>query len=209
MEMKKNRYVGQSIVKKDAAALLSGKPVYTDDFVPDNALVVKLLKSPHAFAKIKNIDTSKAMLVPGVEIVVTYKDVPKKRFTLAGQTFPEPSPYDRLILDEYVRFVGDPVAIIAGKDEACCQNGAGDNGLRQASGAVVQNQHQATAKGDSRESRHNQIGSGRGSEGRVNLAQKDNAVARRSRQHAEEGEEALVLVALEQFLGGGANVNKC
>ena len=118
-EMKK-QYVGQPIVKKDAKALLSGQPVYTDDLVPSNALTVKLKRSPHAFAKIKSIDTSKAMLVPGIEIIVTYKDVPKKRFTLAGQTFPEPSPYDRLILDEYVRFVGDPVAIVAGKDEACC-----------------------------------------------------------------------------------------
>ena len=118
MEHTKHRYVGQPIVKKDAKALLSGKPVYTDDLAPENALVVKLKRSPHAFAKIKNIDISKAMLVPGIEIIVTYKDVPQNRFTLAGQTFPEPSPYDRLILDQYVRFVGDPVAIIAGKDEA-------------------------------------------------------------------------------------------
>lgn len=117
---KKHNYVGQAIVKKDAKALLSGKPVYTDDLVPENTLTVKLKRSPHAFAKIKNIDTSKAMLVPGIELILTYKDVPQKRFTLAGQTFPEPSPYDRLILDQYVRFVGDPVAIIAGKDEACC-----------------------------------------------------------------------------------------
>lgn len=114
------RYVGQPIVKKDAKDLLSGRPVYTDDLVPDDVLVVKLLRSPHAFAKIKSIDTSKAMLVPGIETIITYKDVPQNRFTLAGQTFPEPSPYDRLILDEYVRFVGDPAAIVAGKDEASC-----------------------------------------------------------------------------------------
>lgn len=119
-QMKKQNYVGQAVVKKDAKALLSGKPVYTDDLVPENTLTVKLKRSPHAFAKIKKIDTSKAMLVPGIELILTYKDVPQKRFTLAGQTFPEPSPYDRLILDQYVRFVGDPVAIIAGKDEACC-----------------------------------------------------------------------------------------
>lgn len=118
--MDKKKYVGQGIVKKDAKALLSGKPVYTDDLVMDNALVVKLKRSIHAFAKIKSIDTSKAMEVEGVEIIITYKDVPNNRFTLAGQTFPEPSPYDRLILDEYVRFVGDPVAIVAGRDEKCC-----------------------------------------------------------------------------------------
>lgn len=88
MEVKK-RYVGQPVVKKDAKALLSGHPVYTDDQVPEYALTVKLMRSPHAFAKVKAIDTSKAMLVPGIEIILTYKDVPKNRFTLAGQTFPE------------------------------------------------------------------------------------------------------------------------
>ena len=94
MDKMKHRYVGQPIMKKDAKALLSGKPVYTDDLVPENTLTVKLKRSPHAFAKIKSIDVSKAMLVPGIETVLTYKDVPKSRFTLAGQTFPEPSPYD-------------------------------------------------------------------------------------------------------------------
>ena len=57
------------------------------------------------------------MMVPGVECVLTYKDVPQNKFTLAGQSFPEPSPYDRLILDKTVRYVGDEVAIIAAKDE--------------------------------------------------------------------------------------------
>lgn len=55
--------------------------------------------------------------VPGIEAIYTWEDVPKQRFTMAGQTYPEPSPYDRLILDQHVRYVGDPVAIIAGKDE--------------------------------------------------------------------------------------------
>ena len=59
-----------------------------------------------------------AKKLPGIECVLTYKDVPQKRFTLAGQTFPEPSPYDRLILDRHLRFVGDAVAIVAGQTEA-------------------------------------------------------------------------------------------
>ena len=119
MKRIKRNYVNQPIVKKDAASLLSGHPVYTDDLASSNCLIVKLLRSPHAFARIQKIDKTKAMLVPGIEAIFTYEDVPKKRFTLAGQTFPEPSPYDRLILDEWVRFVGDPVAIVAGKDEEC------------------------------------------------------------------------------------------
>ena len=105
--------------KKDAYALLSGKPVYCDDLALKDCLIIKLLRSPHAHAKIKSIDTTLAEKVPGIEAVYTYKDVPQERFTLAGQTFPEPSPYDRQILEDVVRYVGDEVAIVAGKDEAC------------------------------------------------------------------------------------------
>lgn len=111
--------VNQGIRKKDAMELLMGKPVYTDDIAPANCLVVKLLRSPHANAIIKNINTTIAMKVPGIEVIYTWEDIPadSKRFTCAGQTYPEPSPQDRLLLDRHVRFVGDPVAIVAGEDE--------------------------------------------------------------------------------------------
>lgn len=112
------KYINQPVIKKDAYALLSGKPVYTDDLAPADCLVIKLLRSPHAHVRIKSIDTGAAKRIPGVEAIFTYKDVPASRFTLAGQTYPEPSPYDRLILDEVVRYVGDEVAIIAAKNEA-------------------------------------------------------------------------------------------
>ena len=110
-------FVGKSIPKTDGMAIATGKPVYTDDLSSKDALIVKILRSPHANAIIKNIDTSRAMLVPGVECVLTYKDVPNKRFTLAGQSYPEPSPYDRLILEDRVRYLGDEVAIVAAVDE--------------------------------------------------------------------------------------------
>lgn len=109
--------VGKGLAKIDAMAISTGKPVYTEDLAPAHALVVKILRSPHAFARIKSIDTTKANTVKGVECILTYKDVPNVRFTLAGQSFPEPSPYDRLILDRVVRYVGDEVAIIAAVDE--------------------------------------------------------------------------------------------
>lgn len=101
--------------------LLLGKPVYTDDLTPKDCLVVKLLHSPYANAIIKDINTAIAMKVPGIEAIYTYKDIDQhqKRFTCAGQTYPEPSPYDRLILDQHVRFIGDPVAIVAGETENC------------------------------------------------------------------------------------------
>lgn len=112
-----NKCVGKAVRKKDAMQLLLGKPVYTDDVVPRGALVVKLLRSPHANAIVKKIDTAIARKVPGVVDVYTWEDVPATRFAIAGQTYPEPSPYDRLILDRHLRFVGDPVAIIAADTE--------------------------------------------------------------------------------------------
>lgn len=109
--------VGQPVRKKDAMQLLLGKPAYVDDITPSDALVVKVLRSPHAHALIEQIKLDTALKVPGIVAIYTYQDVPQKRFTMAGQTYPEPSPYDRLLLDQRVRFVGDAVAIIAGEDE--------------------------------------------------------------------------------------------
>ena len=117
MEHKTYRVVGRPLRKKDSMQLLLGRPVYTDDVAPRGALVVKLLRSPHPNALVEDIDTSAARKVPGVAAVYTWQDVPNRRFTIAGQTYPEPSPYDRLILDRHVRFAGDPVAIIAAESE--------------------------------------------------------------------------------------------
>lgn len=111
------KIVNNSISKIDGMSLVKGKPAYTDDLAPKDALVVKVLRSPHAFARIKNIDTSIAQKVRGVECILTHKDVIRKPFTRAGQCYPELSAYDKFLLDEYVRHVGDDVAIIAAKDE--------------------------------------------------------------------------------------------
>lgn len=109
--------VGKCVPKKDSNQLLLGKPVFMDDIVPQDCLVVKLLRSPHAHALVEEVKTVAAAKVPGIEAIYTWKDVPKERFCIAGQTYPEPSPYDRLILDQRVRCVGDPVAIVAGENE--------------------------------------------------------------------------------------------
>ena len=120
MDRPEYRSVGKSVRKKDSMQLLLGKPVYTEDIAPD-ALVVKLLRSPHANAMVKTIDTSKAKKIPGVVDVYTWEDVPDQRFSNAGQTYPETSPYDRLIIDRHVRFVGDVVAIVAAENEKAAQ----------------------------------------------------------------------------------------
>ena len=111
------KWVGKSVPKIDGVAIATGKPLYTEDLVVPGTLTVKLLRSPHAFARIRSIDTAAAKALPGVECVLTYRDVPQVRFTTAGQSYPEPSPYDRLILDQWVRYVGDEVAIVAAVDE--------------------------------------------------------------------------------------------
>lgn len=111
------KYVNQPVRKTDAMSLVTGKPVYTDDLAPKDCLIVKILRSPHANAWVEEIKTGNAEKVAGIACVLTYKDVPQKRFTLAGQTAPEMSPDDRLILDRHVRFIGDAVAIVAGETE--------------------------------------------------------------------------------------------
>ena len=116
-ERKNMRVVNHAVPKVDAEALVTGKAVYTNDLAPADCLIVKIIRSPHAHALIKEINTARAEAVPGIECILTYKDCPDKRFTMAGQTYPEPSPYDRLILDQRMRFVGDAAAIVAGTSE--------------------------------------------------------------------------------------------
>lgn len=111
------RYVNRPIRKVDGMSLVTGKPLYTNDLAPKECLIVMALRSPYVYARIRDIDVSKARLVKGVACVLTYRDVPQVRFTNAGQTYPEMSSYDRLILDEYVRYVGDEVALVAASNE--------------------------------------------------------------------------------------------
>jgi CO/xanthine dehydrogenase Mo-binding subunit len=117
MEHKDYKAINKSVRKKDSMQLLLGKPVYVDDITPRDALVVKLLRSPHANAIVREINTAVAKKVPGIVDIYTWEDVPNHRFAIAGQTYPEPSPYDRLIIDRHVRFSGDVVAIIAAENE--------------------------------------------------------------------------------------------
>ncbi len=117
--MKDLKVVNKPVRKKDAMQLLTGQPLYTDDLIREPCLTVKLFRSIHANAIVKDIDITEAMQTEGMEAIFTYKDIDQNqgRFTTAGSTFPEFSPYDRLIIDRHVRHVGDIVAIVVGKSE--------------------------------------------------------------------------------------------
>ena len=105
--------VNKSLPKIDAEKLIQGKPLFTDDYDMPGMLYAKILKSPHAHARIKSINAEKAKALPGVHAVLTHEDIPIIRHTKAGQSYREPSPYDHAILDNKVRFVGDRVALVA------------------------------------------------------------------------------------------------
>lgn len=115
------RVIGKPLQKVDGPRLACGKVSYVEDFVTPDTLFVKILRSPHAHAKIKSINTEKAEALPGVHLVVTHKNGPEVFFNTAGQGYPEPSPYDARLVDQKVRFVGDRVAIVAAESETIAE----------------------------------------------------------------------------------------
>ena len=105
--------LGKSKRKVDAAKLVVGRGTFTDDLFVRGLLHAKILTSPHAHARIVDIDTSRAAAMPGVHAAISHKDIKRIPYTTAGQSWPEPSPYDMYILDNKVRFIGDYVAAVA------------------------------------------------------------------------------------------------
>jgi len=115
--MKKYRHVKYSEQKIDAISLATGEALFTDDFTKPDMLYLAVLRSPHAFARIRELDDSPARELDGVVEVFSHKNVPRVMFTTAGQGYPEPSPYDKALFDTLVRFAGDEVAIVAAETE--------------------------------------------------------------------------------------------
>lgn len=109
--------VCRSLDKIDGRSAVLGAPMYVEDLAPRDCLHVKLLRSPHAFARIRNIDIAAALAVEGVAAVYTYRDIEPVIHTIAAEAWPEGSPRDRVLLGRTVRFVGDPVAVVAAETE--------------------------------------------------------------------------------------------
>jgi putative selenate reductase molybdopterin-binding subunit len=113
--------VGHAETKVDAVKLVQGKPAFTADYEMRDLLYAKVLRSPHAHAEIKSIDTSRAEALPGVVAVLTWKDLPRVAYSTAGQSHPIPGPLDSFSLDHKVRFVGDRVAFVAAETLAIAE----------------------------------------------------------------------------------------
>ncbi len=111
------RFVGKVKRKVDGAKLAMGEKVFVEDRVESGSCILKVLRSPHASAYIKSIDTSEAEKIPGVVAVFTHKNTPETYYTQAGQGFPEPSPYDRRLFGQKVNHVGDRVAAVVAETE--------------------------------------------------------------------------------------------
>ncbi|MCA1900280.1 MAG: molybdopterin-dependent oxidoreductase [Chloroflexi bacterium] len=112
-ETKAWQTVGKPEVKVDAVKLVQGKPAFAADFEKRGLLHAKVLHSPHAHARIKRIDASKARALEGVAAALTWQDIPRVVYSTAGQSDPIPGPLDTFSLDNKVRFVGDRVAFVA------------------------------------------------------------------------------------------------
>ena len=117
--------VGKPEKKVDAVKLVQGKPAFTADIDIRGMLYARVLRSPHAHARIKKIDTSKAKELQGVAAVLTWEDIPRVVYSTAGQSDPIPGPLDSFSLDHKVRFVGDRVAFVAAESPEIAEKALG------------------------------------------------------------------------------------
>jgi CO/xanthine dehydrogenase Mo-binding subunit/aerobic-type carbon monoxide dehydrogenase small subunit (CoxS/CutS family) len=115
---------GESVPNPFARDIVTGHARYTSDIpLPEGILHLKVLRSPHAYARITSIDKSKALGVPGVVDVFTWEDVPRKLFTTAIHEDNRVDPDDTYVLDNVARFVGQRIAAVVADTEAAAEEG--------------------------------------------------------------------------------------
>ncbi len=125
-EYKKSyRVVGKITPKVDAEQLVRAEDSFVEDLITPDTLHVYVLRSPHPHAEVVSIDASEAEKVPGVEYVLTHENAPKMFYTQAGQSYPEPSPYDMQVISRKMRFMGDRVAAVAAASRDVAKEAAG------------------------------------------------------------------------------------
>ena len=114
---------GSSIAAPASAAIVTGKARYTLDMHMDGMLHLKLLRSPHAHARILSIRKDRCLAVPGVHAVFTWEDVPRRLFTRANHDDYHSDPNDTYILDNVVRHVGQSVAAVVADSVGAAEEG--------------------------------------------------------------------------------------
>ncbi|MDP9799742.1 CO/xanthine dehydrogenase Mo-binding subunit/aerobic-type carbon monoxide dehydrogenase small subunit (CoxS/CutS family) [Catenuloplanes nepalensis] len=114
---------GHNAPAPDARAIVTGTALFTLDLPPAGLLHMKLLRSPHAHALIKAIDTSAALAVPGVRLVLTHEDAPKRLYSSARHEHMTDNPDDTRVLDDVVRHVGQRVAAVVAETVAAAEAG--------------------------------------------------------------------------------------
>jgi len=112
------KVVNNKVKSIDGLGVMKGRKAFTDDFAEKDTLIVKVLRSPHPYARIVAVDDKLAVELEGIEMVLTHKDFKRIPFTRAGQGYPEPSPHDKFVLDEYVRYIGDEVLAVVGVNDS-------------------------------------------------------------------------------------------
>jgi putative selenate reductase molybdopterin-binding subunit len=115
--------IGTSTLPPGGPAIVSGREAYTMDTTMAGALHLRILGSPHAHARIRSIDVSAALAVPGVELVLTHENTPTTRFSTARHEHREDDPDDTRVFDDVVRFVGQRVAAVAASTPAAAEEG--------------------------------------------------------------------------------------
>jgi len=115
--------VGTSIRAPAAYDIVTGKAPYTLDTQIEGLLHLKLLRSPHAHARIVSIDKTRALAVPGVHAVLTWEDVPRKLYSTAVHDDERSDPQDTYMLDNVMRHVGQRVAAVIADTEGAASEG--------------------------------------------------------------------------------------
>ncbi|WP_395693754.1 molybdopterin-dependent oxidoreductase [Nocardioides sp.] len=113
--------VGHGVAKVDALKLVKGNPAFVDDVELRGMLFAKILRSPHAHARIVAIDDSAARALPGVHAVLHAFNTPRVKYASGGQSWPNPRPWDQVSFDDKVRHVGDRVAAVAAETVAVAE----------------------------------------------------------------------------------------